>query len=511
MSDTGTLHAVVVTANPLDAGIAIQLLGEGGIRTTICDHANMLYSLSPQEIGCIILDGETLTKDELPLLREMIESQPAWSDMPLIFVIASGAEFCAMIEQEFPNSGNLTILEQPLNAATLVSAARVGLRARTRQLEVRDLLKQRDEALRLRDEFLAMLAHELRNPLAPMRNAVYLQQVLHIDNPTFTKTRDIFDRQVNHLSRMVDDLLDVARLERGKVQLQRERVDLNNMVTAAADACLPVIQARGHTLKINLAPEPLLLDADPVRIEQLLTNLIRNAAKFTSQSGEITLQTGILSDENAAMVAVRDTGIGLAPEMVQAIFQPFTQGDRTLDRSSGGLGIGLTIARRLAELHEGTLQASSAGLNKGSTFTARFPLASAVVEETGAPDPLQPPLKRRQVLIVEDNTDIRETLRMLLEFWGHDVISTDTGQKGLELVRRNQPDVALIDIGLPGMSGYEVAQTIRTTESQSQIKLVAITGYGQPSDRERTLKAGFDTHLLKPIDPQTLQMILANE
>jgi signal transduction histidine kinase len=511
VSDTNISRAVLVTANPVDAEIAIQLLGESGIHATICDNVAMLHTLSPQEIGCIILAGETLTKDELPLLREMIENQPAWSDMPLIFVVAGGTEFNAMVEREFPYSGNLTLLEQPLNAATLISAARVGLRARARQLEVRDLLTQRDEALRQRDEFLAMLAHELRNPLAPMRNAVYLQQELSIDNPIFIKTRDIFDRQVTHLARMVDDLLDVARLERGKVKLQRERVDLNNMVTAAVDACVPVIQARGHMVKINLAPEPLLLDADPVRIEQLLTNLIRNAAKFTPQSGEITLETGILNDENIAMVAVRDTGIGLAPEMVQAIFQLFTQDDRTLDRSSGGLGIGLTIARRLAELHEGTLHASSAGLNKGSTFTARFPLASAAAEKVDLPDPPQPPLKRRQVLIVEDNADIRETLRMLLEFWGHDVISTDTGQKGLELVRRNQPDVALIDIGLPGMSGYEVAQTIRTTESQSQIKLVAITGYGQPSDRERTLKAGFDTHLLKPIDPQTLQKILSNE
>jgi signal transduction histidine kinase len=507
-----TSRAVVVTNNPVDAELAIQLLGESDIHATICENIGALYELLPQEIGCIILAGESLAKSEIPLLREMIESQPAWSDMPLIFVAADSAELNAMVEREFPNSGNLTLLEQPLNQATLVSAVRVGLRARARQLEVLNLLTQRDEALRLRDEFLAMLAHELRNPLAPMRNAVFLQQKLSIDDPTFVKTRDIFDRQVTHLSRMVDDLLDVARLERGKLQLQRERIDLNTMVTATVDTCLPAIQSREHRVKINLAREPLFIDADPVRIEQLLTNLITNAAKFTPDPGEITLETR--QDGNSATVSVRDTGIGLSPQMVHTVFLPFMQDDRTLARSHGGLGIGLTISRRLAELHDGSLQASSRGLNKGSVFTARFPLASRTpMLKSDSPRPVLFPPDRRRILIVEDNADIRDSLRMVLEIWGHEVTSADSGQQGLDLIRRIHPDVALIDIGLPGMSGYEVAQTIRTAASplSSQIKLVAITGYGQPDDRERTRKAGFDMHLLKPIDPQVLQKILANE
>ncbi len=504
-------RAVVVTTNPVDAELAIQLLAEGGIQATICNHVGALHELLPQEIGCIILAGESLTQNEMPLLREMIESQPAWSDMPLIFVAPDSAELNAMVEREFPNSGNLTLLEQPLNQATLVSAVRVGLRARARQLEVRDLLTQRDEALRMRDEFLAMLAHELRNPLAPMRNAVYLQKAMDIDNATFAKTRDIFDRQVTHLSRMVDDLLDVARLERGKVQLQRERIDLNALVTAAVDSCLPVVQEREHKIKINLAREPLLLDADPVRIEQLITNLITNASKFTPDPGEIIIETRLLGTK--AAVSVRDTGIGLSPEMVHSIFLPFMQDDRTLARSGGGLGVGLTIARRLAELHGGSLLARSEGLNKGATFTAQFPLAVQLPAVNS--DSMQTSLsssERRRVLIVEDNADIRDSLRMILEIWGHEVTSADTGQAGVDLIQHTHPDVALIDIGLPGMNGYEVAQTIRTASPQSsQIKLVAITGYGQPSDRERARNAGFDTHLLKPIDPRVLQKILANE
>jgi signal transduction histidine kinase len=501
-------RVVVVTTNPANAALAVQLLGEQGIDAATCDSIGTLSGLLPEELGCIVLSGDALTQDELPLLREMIESQPAWSDMPLILLAPNGTELNEMVEQNFPNSGNLTLLEQPLNQATLVSAIRVALRGRVRQLQVRDLLMERDDALRMRDEFLAMLAHELRNPLAPMRNAVYLQKALDIDDPAFVKTRDIFDRQTTHMSRMVDDLLDVARLERGKLQLQLERVDLNTLVTTAVDACLQLIQPHGHSVKIDLAREPLIILADPVRVEQLIVNLITNAAKFTPEWGEITLETW--NDKGTAMVSVRDTGIGLEPEMMETVFQPFTQDDRTLARSRGGLGIGLTIARRLAELHGGSLRASSEGANKGSTFSARFPLASPAETQNDSSQPAQYPQQRRRVLIVEDNADIRETLRMVLEVWGHEVTSADTGQKGLELLRDIRPDVALIDIGLPGMNGYEVAQTIRTDTSQPKIQLVAITGYGQPEDRERTRKAGFDTHLLKPIDPQVLQKILAN-
>ncbi|HEY3487972.1 MAG TPA: hybrid sensor histidine kinase/response regulator, partial [Gammaproteobacteria bacterium] len=435
MTDTHTFQAAVLTTNPVDAELAVRLLSESGIHATVGNSLNILYTLSPNALGCILLAGDILTEEELQPLREMLENQPAWSDIPLIFVAADSAEFSALIERTFTNSGNLTLLEQPLNPATLISAVRVGLRARARQLEVRDLLAERDEALRLRNEFLAMLAHELRNPLAPMRNAVYLQQELAIDNPIFIKTRNIFQRQITHLSRMVDDLLDIARLERGKVQLQRKHIDLNLLVTATVDACLPLIQIHGHTIKLRLARKPLLLDADPVRIEQLITNLITNAAKFTPEPGTITVRTR-RQGKNAA-VSVHDAGIGLSREMLQSIFLPFMQDDRTLDRSGGGLGIGLTIARRLAELHGGSLQAESKGLHKGSTFTARFPLAAVAEAETQAAQISQDRAPRRRVLIVEDNPDIRESLRMILEIWGHEVTSADTGQKGLELMRRN--------------------------------------------------------------------------
>jgi signal transduction histidine kinase len=505
MVNIDSLRTAIVTTNAADAELAVRMLGESAITATACTDLRALDCLL-QDIGCIVLAGDTLTEEQLPLLSEIVGSQPAWSDMPIILVAPDSTELNVLVEHTFPHSGNLTLLEQPLNQATLVSAVRVALRARARQLEVRDLLAQRDESLRMRDEFLAMLAHELRNPLAPMRNAVYLQQKLRIDDPVFEKTLAIFDRQTMHMSRMVDDLLDVARLERGKLELRRERVDLNSLVSAAVDACMPVIESGGHRVKLHLANEPLLLDADPVRIEQLLTNLILNASKFTPHAGEISVHTTV--EGTVTTASVRDTGIGLSAELLNTVFLPFMQDDRTLARARGGLGIGLTIARRLAELHGGSLHASSEGPGKGSTFAARFPLASPARINRDAATQACYPAQRQRVLIVEDNADIRESLRMILEVWGHEVSSAGDGRQGLELARSLRPDVALIDIGLPGMNGYEVAKTIRTAAPQlPQIKLVAITGYGQPADRERTREAGFDLHLLKPIDPQALQSI----
>lgn len=509
MSDAHPLRTLVLTDNTVDAELAVQLLAESGVAAIAYDSVRALCgTMLSEDIGCMVLTGASLTDDELPVLREAIESQPNWSDIPLILVAADSAKLNMLVERTFQRAGNVTLLEQPLNPATLVSAVRVGLRARAHQIEVRNLLAERDAALRRRDEFLAMLAHELRNPLAPLRNAVYLQQHLPIDDPMFAKTRDIVDRQVTHLARMVDDLLDVARLERGMIQLRRQRIDLNTAVTAAVDACTTLTQARRHTVRVDLAGEPLPLDVDPVRIEQLIVNLITNAAKFTPTAGEIRIATA--RDGAGALLTVVDSGIGLRPEMTQAIFNPFTQDDRTLDRSRGGLGIGLTIARRIAELHGGALQASSEGVNKGSTFIARFPLAAGASAHVESPAHANPG-SRRRVLVVEDNADVRESLRLILEIWGHDVTTADTGDAGLEQIRRTHPEVALIDIGLPGMSGYDVAHTIRTTELRSlPMKLVAITGYGQPADRARALEAGFDMHLLKPIDPDVLRRIFAD-
>jgi signal transduction histidine kinase len=503
------LRALLVTSNSTDAALGLMFLRQAGIRATVCDSVHDMRKELSDDICCIVVSGDSLVEEDLPTLHDIIAAQAHWSDMPVILIAPAGAGLTAFAEQTFPNAGNLTVLEQPLNPATLISALRVAQRARARQLEIRDLIADRDRALHMRDEFLAMLAHELRNPLAPMRNAVYLQKMLRIDDPILVKTRDIFDRQVTNLSRMVDDLLDVARLERGKLQLQRQRVDLNSIVSAAVEACMPLAQVRQHRVHVHLADEALFIDADPVRIEQLITNLVTNAVKFTPESGELTISSA--REDAIAAVSVRDNGAGLSDDMLTRIFNPFIQADRTLARSSGGLGLGLTIAHRLAELHGGTLGASSAGANQGSTFTVRFPLLKQPVGDVSPRRSGDQPVLKRRVLVVEDNDDIRESLRMILDAWGHDVTVSETGQKGLDMVARMQPEIAFIDIGLPVLDGYQVARSIRAASYPSNaIKLVAITGYGQPDDRERALQAGFDAHMLKPVDPQSLQMILQN-
>ncbi len=463
----------------------------------------------PADAGCIVLADEALADPAMPGLRELLEVQPAWSDLPIVLVAGAGAGLRALVERAFPQAGNLTVLERPLNPLTLVSAVQAGLRARLRQIEVRDLLQKRDASLRQRDEFLAMLAHELRNPLAPMRNAVYLLKSLETADPVVLKTREVLERQVSHMARMVDDLIDVARFERGKIALKRKRLDLNAAASAAAEGCLTLASAREQQLELSLAREPLFIDADDLRLEQLLTNLIMNASKFTPRGGRIEVRTSC--EGPMALVSVRDNGIGIRPEMLETIFTPFTQGDDSLARSGGGLGIGLSIARVVAALHGGTLQARSEGLDKGAIFEARLPLSTRAAEPAPREAAAAGTGRRRRILVVEDNADIRETLRMVLDLWGHEVMLAPTGDEGLAMALEERPDVALIDIGLPGMSGYEVAVRIRerTRQGPGDIKLVAMTGYGQPSDRERALSAGFDHHLLKPVDAEVLNSLLS--
>jgi len=329
-----------------------------------------------------VVAEEALAEADMPGLRELLDAQPAWSDLPLVLVAGAGARLRALVERVFPEAGNVTLLERPLNPLTLVSAIQVGLRARSRQLEVRDLLQKLQEALKQRDDFLAMLAHELRNPLAPMRNAMYLLKRLQDPQPVVGKVRDILERQVNHMARMVDDLLDMARLGRGKIVLEPERLDLNVAVTAAMEDCLPAVRARSHRVTTQLSGEPLPVAADSARLDQLLSNLILNAAKFTPSGGEIFVATR--RDGNMALVSVRDTGVGIRPEMLEAVFAPFAQDDQTLARSAGGLGIGLSIARSIAELHGGSLVARSEGLNRGALFEAGVPLAAAPAAGRGS-------------------------------------------------------------------------------------------------------------------------------
>jgi PAS domain S-box-containing protein len=363
-----------------------------------------------------------------------------------------------------------------------------------------------EAANRAKDEFLAMLGHELRNPLSALRNAVVSAR---LDDKRRDRALLIAQRQSDQLARLVDDLLDVARITQRRIVLRKERVYLADIVDRAVEAARPLIEEKRHTLTVGLPPDPLCVDGDPVRLEQVVANLLSNAAKYTEGGGRIELTLELQGSE--AVFRMRDNGIGIAPPMLTRIFELFAQGGRGLDRGEGGLGIGLTVVRNLVELHGGRVEARSEGLGKGSEFEVRLPTARTIADDA-------PPVEARRelrpqscarVVVVEDNADAAESLLMLLELFGHRVRVFHDGLSALDAVRTDAPDVMLVDIGLPGMDGYEVARRARQEPRLRKAVLVALTGYGRDDDRNRAIAAGFDYHLAKPIDVGQLQVLIA--
>jgi signal transduction histidine kinase/CheY-like chemotaxis protein len=368
------------------------------------------------------------------------------------------------------------------------------------------------EADRRKDEFLATLAHELRNPLAPIRNSLQILKMPRIDAGTLARTRDMMERQVDHVVRLVDDLLDVARVMRGKIELRKERVELASVVARAVETAQPLIEAQGQVLTINLPADSLAIDADPVRLAQVIGNLLTNAAKYTEANGRIELTAQRQGDH--AALRVRDNGIGIAPDMLPHIFELFVQVDSGTTRSQGGLGIGLTLVKNLVEMHHGTVQAQSAGLGKGSEFVVRLPLWAQGDEE---PDKeIRQPRRAavlpsgHRLLVVDDNKDAAESLAMLLRLKGHEVQVAHSGPSALEMAKDYRPEMILLDIGMPGMDGYEVARRLRRQAGRDNVVLAALTGWGQQEDRRRSAEAGFDHHLVKPLEPHTLESLIAD-
>jgi signal transduction histidine kinase/CheY-like chemotaxis protein len=502
------LVVVLVSPNPADRGLAAGFLREQGFETRECASVPEATPHVGPGVGCIVIVEEALETEALDGFHNAIARQPAWSDMPLVIVAARGGSIQSLMESIFPISGNMTLLQRPLHPLSLVSAVRVALRSRQRQYQMRDLLAQREHAVQQRDEFLAMLAHELRNPLAPIRYAAYLMGTQKETNPLIDKCRVLIDKQARHITRLVDDLLDVSRLELGKIELRRQRVDLNEVAAAAVEACLPITSEQRHEVTLRTARQPVPVLVDPVRLEQAIGNLIVNAAKFTPAGGTIAIETAV--EGGQGLVAVTDNGIGIRPDMLESIFELFTQSEVTIDRTKGGLGIGLTLVKRLVELHGGTVKALSEGLGKGARFEARLPLVAAGSARDPAPRVHAKAVPRR-VLVAEDREDAREALGILLRQWKHEVVFAADGPEAVRVARDERPDVALIDIGLPGFDGYAVAREIRSDASEWSrgVRLIALTGYGQASDRERAMEAGFDLHLLKPVDPVELEGVLA--
>jgi signal transduction histidine kinase/DNA-binding response OmpR family regulator len=363
------------------------------------------------------------------------------------------------------------------------------------------------EANRGKDEFLAMLAHELRNPLAPVLHSLHVLR-LGGEPRAVELARDMIERQVRHMTRLIDDLLDVSRITRGKIRLQKRTVELAEVVGRAVDSSRPLIESRDHHLDVTLPHAPVHLVADPTRLEQVFANLLNNAAKYTEPGGLIRLSAECRGRE--AVVRVRDTGIGIPPQLLPRVFELFMQAHQNLDRAQGGLGIGLTLVRTLVEMHGGRVEAHSAGPGNGSEFAVHLPLPEEVPEPVAEANPAGPPaLAPLRVLVVDDNRDAAESLAMLLRLDGHEVRLAHDGPAALDAAGDFRPEVVLLDIGLPGMSGHDVARRLHGGHGGAPPLLVAMTGYGQEEDRRRSREAGFDHHLVKPVDPQVLRQLLA--
>jgi signal transduction histidine kinase/ActR/RegA family two-component response regulator len=361
------------------------------------------------------------------------------------------------------------------------------------------------EASRHKDEFLAMLAHELRNPLAAIKYAVAIGQMSPTDSPE--ETFEIIDRQTQNLAHLIEDLLDVSRISRDKVTLRKEPVDVASIINGAATTVRPLVEDRRHELILEMPTEPVCVFADPTRAEQIVMNLLTNAAKYTKNGGRVTVRA--TTDANEVVIEVIDTGIGLPPELLNRVFDLFAQADRTLDRSEGGLGIGLTVAQKLAEMHGGAITADSEGLGKGSKFTVRLPISQQkpIVDEASPCNATKSSQSPQKVLVVDDNRDTAMSCARLLRGMGHDVQTAFDGLAAIEAARSFKPQAILLDIGLPGMNGFEVAKMLRDEGFANEV-IVAVSGYGQPEDRERSRQAGFDDHLVKPVHHDALVTVL---
>jgi signal transduction histidine kinase/CheY-like chemotaxis protein len=409
---------------------------------------------------------------------------------------------------EFPVEIGLNPIET--DEGVLALSAIVDITERKQlEKELRLRLEELATADQQKDEFLATLAHELRNPLAPIRNAVQILKLPAADANMRQRAQEMIDRQLHHLVRLVDDLLDISRIIQGRIELRKERFDLSAAITRAVETAEPLIEARGHELVIKMPSEPVIVYADLVRLSQIISNLLTNAAKYTPSASQIWLSAE--HDGEDVVLRVRDQGAGIEPHMLGRIFELFVQADASPTRTQGGLGIGLTLVKRLIELHEGTVTASSAGLGKGSEFIVRIPADKHATDTLGGHrliDSTQVERSERRILIVDDNVDAAESIAMLLQASGFAVRCVYDGVSALSAANTYHPHVIILDIGLPDISGYEVAKRLRAQPDFQRTPIVAVTGYGQQGDRLRSREAGIDHHMTKPVDPDVLQALL---
>ncbi len=475
----------------------------------VADGAEALRAATARKPDLVITDVMMPKLDGFGLLKALRE-EPGTASTPIIMLSARAGEEARV---EGLQAGADDYLTKPFSARELLARvagtlALAGARREAAQRE-EELLREAD---RRKDEFLATLAHELRNPLAPIRNGLQILRLGRGNHQAEEQARAMIERQVQQMVRLIDDLLDLSRISRGKIELRRERIDLAAAVQSAVETSRPLIEQAGHALTLSLPAEPVFVDADVTRLAQVFANLLNNAAKYTQKGGgEIRLAVEPMDQEVA--VSVKDNGVGIPAPMLPQIFEMFTQVDRSLERTQGGLGIGLSIVKRLVEMHGGTVEARSEGRGRGSEFVVRLPVLTPEVQEPGlrsdGEEPAGAPVRRR-ILVADDNVDSAASLAMLLEFMGNEVRTAHDGVEAVEAAAAFRPDVILLDIGMPRMNGYDACRRIREQPWGRGIAIAALTGWGQEEDKRQSREAGFDHHLVKPVEPAALEKLLAS-
>jgi signal transduction histidine kinase/CheY-like chemotaxis protein len=501
MPEADLEHRILIHA-PVgkDARLIAALFDRAGIACFVCADLGQLLEELAHGAGALLVGDEAVTQDFLGAVGGFIDHQQSWSDLPLL--IMTRREVTPTERQHrYLALGNVSLVERPAQGVTLISAAQAALRARRRQYAMREVDQRKDE-------FLAMLAHELRNPLAPIRAASDLLRIPSLDREKIQQTSEIISRQVTHMTGLIDDLLDLSRVSRGLVTLDETLLDARQIVDNAVEQVRPLVDARRHRLTIQTPHETAFVHGDQKRLVQIVANMLNNAAKYTPEGGDITLVMQV--DDETVSYGVSDNGIGIAPPMLEHVFDMFAQAERSSDRAQGGLGIGLALVKNLVTLHRGRVAAFSEGVGRGSRFTVTLPRAfdtggEAAPSRHGA----AAAARGRRLLIVDDNDDAGQMLGLYLEAAGYRVTVVQSARDALEAASADPPDACLLDIGLPDMDGNELARRLRRLPQTASSTLVAITGYGQEADRARTAAAGFDHHFVKPVDMEALMGVLA--
>lgn len=484
-----------------DGRLLADVLERAQMNCYVCKGFDEAFEEMGKGAGAIVLADEALTIEFLKTVGPFLDNQPTWSDFPFL-VLRQTAPDTPDMRSRYLKLGNVTLLDRPVRSVTLVSAATSVLRARKRQYEMREIDRRKDE-------FLAMLAHELRNPLAPISAASELLSIPTLDRERIQQTSEIISRQVRHMTGLIDDLLDVSRVSRGLVTLDQGIQEAWQIVASAVEQVRPIMDARQHHLTVHDAPVSASIYGDQKRLVQIVANILNNAAKYTPPGGDISLAVKV--DDANVIFTVEDNGIGMEANVLNRVFDMFAQGERNSDRTQGGLGIGLAIVKSLVNLHGGSVTAHSAGLGKGSTFTLTFPRIAHQLIPALTPHPELPPVQASpRVLVVDDNIDAATTLGTILEIAGYKVAIEHSAKAALDRVAAEAPKACLLDIGLPDMDGISLARQLRNRPETKSSLMIAITGYGQNSDRQKSLHAGFDHHLVKPVDlPQLLKILSA--